>query len=237
MPSRHGNPEHEQPFDQHVRHERASVALGDPEEPAADPGPDLDRPAGCERVRQRRLLVDLHDHAIGYERALLRERRVEPRFLHRGRRDGGSDQHADDHEQDEAGSNDTSTTQLIGTSGILTGHPSGASGSSGTDLLTFDISSATGGQLATYAADIDLAIAAITTAGAKLGATKTNIDNQSTFVSALSDAITSGVGSLVDADMNVASTRLKALQTQQQLGIQSLSIANQNSQLILKLFG
>ena len=43
-------------------------------------------------------------------------------------------------------------------------------------------------------------------------------------------------GSLVDADMNVASTRLQALQTQQQLGIQSLSIANQNSQLILKLF-
>ena len=52
----------------------------------------------------------------------------------------------------------------------------------------------------------------------------------------LSDSITSGVGSLVDADMNVASTKLQALQTQQQLGIQSLSIANQNSQLILKLF-
>ena len=41
---------------------------------------------------------------------------------------------------------------------------------------------------------------------------------------------------LVDADMNTASTRLQALQTQQQLGIQSLSIANQNAQLILKMF-
>ena len=81
------------------------------------------------------------------------------------------------------------------------------------------------------------AIASVTSAGATLGATKTRIDSQSTFVSSLSDAITSGVGSLVDADMNVASTRLQALQTQQQLGIQSLSIANQNSQLILKLFG
>ena len=50
------------------------------------------------------------------------------------------------------------------------------------------------------------------------------------------DALTSGVGSLVDADMNVASTRLQALQTQQQLGIQALSMANNNSQLILKLF-
>ena len=57
---------------------------------------------------------------------------------------------------------------------------------------------------------------------------------------ALNSALTTnyalGISSLVDADMNVASTRLQALQTQQQLGIQSLSIANQNSQLILKLF-
>ena len=42
---------------------------------------------------------------------------------------------------------------------------------------------------------------------------------------------------LVDADMNEASTRLQALQTQEQLGIQSLSVANQNAALILKLFG
>jgi flagellin len=45
-----------------------------------------------------------------------------------------------------------------------------------------------------------------------------------------------GIGRLVDADMNEESTRLKALQTQQQLGIQSLSIANSNSQNILSLF-
>jgi flagellin len=60
---------------------------------------------------------------------------------------------------------------------------------------------------------------------------------QGTFTQTLSNSLTSGVGSLVDADMNQASTRLNALQTQQQLGIQSLSIANQNSQMILKLFG
>ena len=85
-------------------------------------------------------------------------------------------------------------------------------------------------------ANIDTAITRITAAGAALGGLKTNVDNQTTFVSALTDAITSGVGSLVDADMNDASTRLNALQTKQQLGVQSLSIANQNSQLILKLF-
>jgi flagellin len=117
---------------------------------------------------------------------------------------------------------------------------SGTDGTSytGTSLLGFKLTSAsTTGELGVIAANIDLAITSLTKAGAILGSTKTNIDNQSTFVSALSDAVTSGVGSLVDADMNVASTRLQALQTQQQLGVQSLSIANQNSQLILKLFG
>ena len=52
----------------------------------------------------------------------------------------------------------------------------------------------------------------------------------------LMDVIDKGVGRLVDADMNEESTRLKALQTQQQLGIQALSIANSNSQNILSLF-
>ena len=44
------------------------------------------------------------------------------------------------------------------------------------------------------------------------------------------------VGSLVDADMEEESTKLKALQTQQQLAVQALSIANSNSQNILMLF-
>ena len=48
--------------------------------------------------------------------------------------------------------------------------------------------------------------------------------------------LTAGVSAFVDADMNEASTRNQALQTQQQLGVQALSMANQNSQMILKLF-
>jgi flagellin len=62
------------------------------------------------------------------------------------------------------------------------------------------------------------------------------IDLQSDFVNKLSDSIDSGVGRLVDADMNEESTRLKALQTQQQLAIQALSIANSDSQNVLSLF-
>ncbi|WP_280518036.1 flagellin, partial [Rhizobium sp. P007] len=45
-----------------------------------------------------------------------------------------------------------------------------------------------------------------------------------------------GIGRLVDAEMNEESTKLKALQTQQQLAVQALSIANNDSQSILSLF-
>ena len=56
------------------------------------------------------------------------------------------------------------------------------------------------------------------------------------FISSLQTSIDDGVGNLVDADLNTASTRLQALQVQQQLGVQSLSIANQSTQMVLKLF-
>jgi flagellin len=83
---------------------------------------------------------------------------------------------------------------------------------------------------------VDEAISGMTTAASNLGAIKQRTNLQSEFVSALMTAIDRGVGALVDADMNEESTRLQALQVQQQLGIQALSIANQNSQSILALF-
>ena len=76
----------------------------------------------------------------------------------------------------------------------------------------------------------------MTSAAAKLGAVSKRIEMQNDFVSKLSDSLDKGVGRLVDADMNEESTRLKALQTQQQLAIQSLSIANADGQNILSLF-
>ena len=101
---------------------------------------------------------------------------------------------------------------------------------------TLNVSTVTGGDQTANLTAIGTAIAKVQAASENIGATQKNITIQSSFISALSDSITSGIGSLVDADMNVASTRLQALQTQQQLGIQALSVANQNSQLILKLF-
>ncbi len=73
-------------------------------------------------------------------------------------------------------------------------------------------------------------------AAAEFGSAQKRIGIQNTFVHKLSDSLKAGIGSLVDADMEEASARLQALQVQQQLGIQSLSIANQAPQSILSLF-
>ncbi|MEH6834285.1 MULTISPECIES: flagellin [Falsihalocynthiibacter] len=73
-------------------------------------------------------------------------------------------------------------------------------------------------------------------AGANFGSTQSRIENQSDFIGKLTDSLKSGIGTLVDADMEEVSARLTALQTQQQLAVQSLSIANQAPQSILSLF-
>ena len=73
-------------------------------------------------------------------------------------------------------------------------------------------------------------------AASALGSSQKRIETQADFVSKMSDALTTGIGSMVDADMEETSARLQALQTQQQLGIQALSIANQAPQTILSLF-
>ncbi|WP_339769147.1 flagellin [uncultured Pseudosulfitobacter sp.] len=74
------------------------------------------------------------------------------------------------------------------------------------------------------------------TGAASLGASSKRITDQNEFVGKLTDAMKVGIGALVDADMEEASARLQALQTQQQLGVQALSIANQAPQTILSLF-
>jgi flagellin len=87
-----------------------------------------------------------------------------------------------------------------------------------------------------YIAKVTAAINTVSQSAANLGAIKNRISNNTEFVKSLMDSVDRGIGQLVDADMNAESTRLQALQTQQQLGVQALSIANQNSQSILSLF-
>ncbi len=104
------------------------------------------------------------------------------------------------------------------------------------DISALTDSTADQETLQDYISGVDAALTDVTTAASDLGAVKTRIGLQSDFVSNLMDAVNKGVGQLVDADMNQESTRLQALQVQQQLGVQSLSIANQSSQQILSLF-
>ena len=83
---------------------------------------------------------------------------------------------------------------------------------------------------------VDKQLQSMTSAAADLGSVKMRIELQENFVNKLTDSLDKGVGRLVDAEMNEESTRLKALQTQQQLAVQALSIANNASQSILSVF-
>lgn len=101
-------------------------------------------------------------------------------------------------------------------------------------LSSIDVSTGAGAVAAL--GNIETLIQTGISAAAEFGSAQTRIDIQNTFVGKLSDSLKAGIGSLVDADLEEASARLQALQVQQQLGIQSLSIANQAPQNILALF-
>ena len=106
----------------------------------------------------------------------------------------------------------------------------------GASVFSLDISKMTSGQISSALNMVQTALNSMTSMGSKLGSISSRIDLQTSFASSLSDSIQSGVGKLVDADMEQESSKLSALQTQQQLAIQSLSIANSSNQSILSLF-
>lgn len=119
---------------------------------------------------------------------------------------------------------------------VATGGTAGTTASSGGlgALQNIDVTSDSGatGALSAIEGLIDQSIDAAAAFGSAAG----RIETQSSFVSKLSDSLKSGIGAMVDADMEEVSARLQALQVQQQLGTQSLSIANQAPQNILSLF-
>lgn len=85
-------------------------------------------------------------------------------------------------------------------------------------------------------ATIETLIGTAIDAGASFGSVEGRINTQANFTNSLADSLKSGVGAMVDANMEEASARLQALQVQQQLGVQALSIANQAPQSLLSLF-
>ena len=99
-------------------------------------------------------------------------------------------------------------------------------------LSTLDVSTAPASALTAIEGMLTTSI----DAAASFGSVQKRIDIQSDFVSELSDSLKTGIGVMVDADMEEASARLQALQVQQQLATQALSIANQQPQSLLALF-
>ncbi|MGB0852681.1 MAG: flagellin [Pikeienuella sp.] len=100
------------------------------------------------------------------------------------------------------------------------------------DLAAIDVTVDAAGALDS----IETLINTVIDAQAAFGTVEKRVDIQNSFMDSLIDSFKSGIGSLVDADLEEASARLQSLQVQQQLGTQALSIANQAPQSILSLF-
>ncbi len=83
---------------------------------------------------------------------------------------------------------------------------------------------------------VNTSLANVNSALARIGSAAKKLETHGIFVSKLQDALTGGVGNLVDADLAKESAKLQALQVKQQLGVQALSIANQRPQMVLSLF-
>ncbi len=120
----------------------------------------------------------------------------------------------------------TATATTGGTAGTTTGGLG--------NLATIDVTTDAGATAALTA--IEGLLQTSIDAASALGSSQKRIENQGEFVNSLVDAMTTGIGGLTDADMEAASARLQALQVQQQLGVQALSIANSAPQQLLSLF-
>jgi flagellin len=136
--------------------------------------------------------------------------------------------------------------------GSLTGNISFLANADATSFITLSTQNLTlGGSIINIAAtatigtvtaaqgvlsQINSSINKVNSALGDIGAQATEIQNHATFVAKLSDVLNQGIGNLVDADMAKESAQLQALQAQQQLGVEALSIANSAPQIVLQLF-
>lgn len=115
-----------------------------------------------------------------------------------------------------------------------TGNADGVASGGLRGLEAIDVTTGAGATSALE--NIETMISNSISASAAFGSAQGRIETQNDFIGKLTDSLKSGIGSMVDADMEAASARLQALQVQQQLGVQALSIANQAPQSVLSLF-
>ena len=120
------------------------------------------------------------------------------------------------------------------TASSSTGGTAGAASGGLGDLALIDVTTGSGATSAL--ASIEGLIQTGIDAAAAFGSSQNRVAAQGEFVQKLVDSMTTGIGAMVDADMEAASAKLQALQVQQQLGVQALSIANQAPQTLLSLF-
>lgn len=130
------------------------------------------------------------------------------------------------------GANQLTVANLTNNADIAVGYEVSRGTGSLADLDDIDVTADPTGALDAIEGMLSGAI----DAAAAFGSVEGRLETQANFISQLSDSLKSGIGSMVDADMEETSARLQALQVQQQLGVQSLSIANQAPQSILSLF-
>ena len=126
----------------------------------------------------------------------------------------------------------SATNNLVVQTGISTTYSVHATAGAATTVTT----ATTATRATALVATVDTATAAFNAKLAALGSNSKSLERQLTFTSKMQDAIESGIGNLVDADLAKESARLTALQTKQQLGVQALGIANQSSSILLGLF-
>ena len=135
----------------------------------------------------------------------------------------------------------TSTNLATSTAGVFNGKAAvpdstDADGNTiaGTPAVGKAATAVTGASV--VSAVVQAAISSVTRTASSIGYSSTTISNLQTTTSSLSDALTTGVGALTDADLAAESAKLTSLQTKQQLAVQSLSIANSQSSTLLSLF-
>ena len=126
----------------------------------------------------------------------------------------------------------TSAAALAVTATATTGGTAGTTTGGLGNLATVDVTTDAGATAALTA--IEGLLQTSIDAAAGLGSSQKRIESQGEFVNTLIDAMTTGIGGLTDADMEAASAKLQALQVQQQLGVQALSIANQGPQSVAR---
>jgi flagellin len=108
-----------------------------------------------------------------------------------------------------------------------------ATGAAG-DEIKLD-STTTSAQVADMMSVVDNLLTTLTTTAAGLGTMSARINDRIDYTANMSDLIDKGVGALVDTDMDEASVRQTALETQQKMGVQTISILNTAASKVLIL--